>query len=80
MFLPTNMNKGRKITGGKYHSRRKKKSYERTNQEKEVTIGEPKRRIIGVMGGNKKAILLNTNIANVTDGKILPDKPASQKK
>ena len=36
------MNKGRKISGGKYHANRKKKFYELTNQEKIVVLGDPK--------------------------------------
>lgn len=59
------MNKGRKITGGKYHSNRKKKHYEKRNQERHVTIGEPKRKQIRTRSGKKKVILLNTNLVNV---------------
>ncbi|MCH7567919.1 MAG: 30S ribosomal protein S8e [Nanoarchaeota archaeon] len=59
------MNKGRKITGGKYHANRKKKFYEKTSQEKIVVLGELKRKTIRVKGGTKKTILLSTNIVNV---------------
>ena len=59
------MKLGRKITSGKYHARRKKKLYERTNPQKAVILGETKRKIIRVRGGNIKTILLRTNIANI---------------
>ena len=61
------MNKGRKISGGKYHANRKKKFYELTNQEKIVLLGDLKRKTIRTRGGNKKRILLNANIANILD-------------
>ena len=65
------MNKGRKITGGKYHANRKRKSYEVTGQEKIVSLGEPKKKTIRTMGGNKKKILLNTDTANISlKGKV----------
>ena len=38
------MNKGRKISGGKYHANRKKKFYEKQNQERVVTLKETKRK------------------------------------
>jgi len=62
------MNKGRKISGGKYHANRKKKSYEKTNQERFVILGEPKGKFIRVRGGEKKRILLSTNVANISTG------------
>ena len=61
-----NMNKGIKITGGKYHSLRKKKLYERIGQEKHVVLGETKRKIIRTRGGNIKTSLLKTNIVNIS--------------
>ena len=66
------MNKGRKITGGKYHSNKKKKFYEKQGQENIVTIGEPKTKKIKTRGGKVKTILLQTNIANIksSDPKI----------
>ncbi|MFH1425333.1 MAG: 30S ribosomal protein S8e [archaeon] len=63
------MNKGRKITGGKYHANRKKKFYEKQNQERPVTLRETKRKQLRTQGGNKKTILLNANEANVLDPK-----------
>ena len=63
------MNKGRKISGGKYHANRKKKFYERRNQERNTTLKETKRKTLRVKGANKKTILLNANEANVLDPK-----------
>ena len=65
------MNKGRKISGGKYHLNRKKKLYERQNQERHVILGDTKRKIMRIKGGNTKTVLLKTNFANVcVNGKI----------
>jgi len=60
------MNKGRKISGGKYHTNRKKKSYEKQGQENKTSLGEPKSKKIKVLGGTKKSILLKTDITNLT--------------
>ena len=66
------MQMGRKVTGGKYHARRKKRLHERQNQERLVLLGETKRKSLKVMGGNQKMILLKSNIANVlVDGKTV---------
>lgn len=59
------MKTGRKITGGKYHRQKKKKFYERDNQERVVILGETKRKQIRTKGGNLKKILIRTNIANM---------------
>ncbi|MEM4259499.1 MAG: 30S ribosomal protein S8e [Candidatus Pacearchaeota archaeon] len=65
------MNLGRKITGGKYHARRKKRLHERQSQERHVILGETKRKQLRVRGGNTKTILLKSNIANVlVEGKV----------
>ena len=63
------MNKGRKISGGKYHKERKKKLYEIRGQERPVILGETKRKNLRVRGGHTKTIVLKTNIANVLVGK-----------
>jgi small subunit ribosomal protein S8e len=63
------MNKGRKISGGKYHANRKRKKHEKTNQERHVLLGDTKLKTIRVMGGNTKTILLNSNTANISDKK-----------
>ena len=59
------MKKGKKITGGKYIKRRKKKAYERTGQKKIAKLGETKRRTKKVQGGNKKSFLLKIDEVNV---------------
>ncbi|MAG27183.1 30S ribosomal protein S8e [Candidatus Pacearchaeota archaeon] len=56
---------GRKISSGKYHKQKKKKFYEKQSQERQVTIGDPKRKSLRTQGGNKKSILLKTNQVNV---------------
>ncbi|MBI2631685.1 30S ribosomal protein S8e [Candidatus Pacearchaeota archaeon] len=65
------MKLGRKITGGKYHRLRKRKLFERQGQENLVTLGETKRKILRVSGGNFRTILLRSNIVNVlAKGKV----------
>ena len=64
------MNKGRKISGGKYIKNRKKKSFELAGQKKIVKLGDDKRKSKKVMGGNLKTFLLRAKTINVqTDGK-----------
>lgn len=62
------MNKGRKISGGKYHANRKKKLYEKAGQERHVFLGEEKRKSLRVKGGASKTVLLKSNVANVMIG------------
>ncbi len=65
------MGLGIKITGGKYHARRKKRLHERQSQERHVILGETKRKQMRVRGGNTKVILLKSNMVNVlVEGKI----------
>jgi small subunit ribosomal protein S8e len=59
------MNNGRKISGGKYHSNKKKKLYERSGQERHVVLGETKIKTKRVRGANVKTILLKGNFANI---------------
>ncbi len=63
------MNKGRKISGGRYKKPRKKKLYERTGQERTVKLGEKKTKLIRSRGGCKKLISLSQNTANITHNK-----------
>ena len=60
------MNKGRKISGGKYHSNRKKRLYERQGQGIHILLGETKRKNLRLHGGNTKTFLLRENIANIS--------------
>lgn len=63
------MNRGRKVTGGKYHKKRKLKLFEHRNTERPVVLGETKRKQLRIMGGAFKTILLKENQANILVGK-----------
>jgi len=60
------MNKGRKITSGKYHSFRKRRFHEKQNQNRIVILGETKSKLLRVRGGNIKPVLLTSNDVNLT--------------
>lgn len=59
------MKHGRKISGGKYHQARKKKLYEKKNQERKVILGKEKRKNIRTVGGIIKSVLISTDVANL---------------
>ena len=59
------MKKGKKISGGKYVKRRKKKSYERAGQKRAIKLGEEKRKIKNSWGKNKKIFLIMVKYINV---------------
>ena len=59
------MKLGRKLTGGKYIKRRKRKKYERPGQKRIVKLGEEKRKTVRTRGGNKKTFLLKGKMINV---------------
>jgi small subunit ribosomal protein S8e len=63
------MNTGRKTSGGKYHTNRKKRWYEHDSQENETSLGETKKKSIRTRGGHEKVILLKANTVNLTQGK-----------
>ena len=63
------MNKGRKISGGRYHAERKKKLYEMQGQQRVAILGEPKSKSLRTRGGAIKRILLSTNIVHVVHNK-----------
>jgi small subunit ribosomal protein S8e len=63
------MNKGRKVSGGKYHKLRKKRLHEKDSQTRVVKLGMEKRKTIRVRSGFEKSVLLLSDIANVTDKK-----------
>ena len=63
------MNRGRKITGGKYHKFRKSRLCDAHSQERIATLGETKRKQVRIRAGHKKTILLKTNIANIYSDK-----------
>ena len=59
------MNKGRKISGGKYIANKKKKFYEVAGQRRIVKLGEEKRKSKRTKGGNIKTFLLGAKHINV---------------
>jgi len=61
------MRYGRKITGGKYHKLRKTKKHSLSRDERKVKLRNTKQKIIRAMGGNKKIVLLSSEIANIID-------------
>jgi len=63
------MNRGRKITGGKYHKLRKKKKFEIDRQPRIVHLGKERKKQIRTRGGHIKTVLLSSDIANILDKK-----------
>ena len=63
------MNQGRKVSGGKYHANRKSRLYDRKTQERQVILGDTKRKKLRSRGGHEKTILLRANEANLVHGK-----------
>ncbi len=61
--------RGKKISGGRYKKRRKKKSYELKQKPRFVILGKDKKKKLRVRGGRIKVILLSTNKANLMDSK-----------
>ena len=61
------MNKGKKISGGRYIRYRKKKAYEVAGQKRVVKLGEEKRKVKGTRGRTEKTILLTGKIVNVKE-------------
>ena len=59
------MNKGRKISGGKYHKLRKKRLHERIGHERKPTLGDRKTKQLRVLAGKIKTVLLKSNEANI---------------
>jgi small subunit ribosomal protein S8e len=59
------MNKGRKISGGRYIKNRKKKLYELPGQKRVVKLGETKIRTKRIRGGNIKTFMLKSKTINV---------------
>ncbi len=61
------MNKGRKISGGRYIQHRKKKLHELAGQKRTVKLGTEKRRVKRVRGSNRKIFLLGAKFVNIND-------------
>ncbi len=61
------MDRGKKVSGGKYIARRKKKLRESLGQRRVVKLGEDKRRQKKVAGGIRKVFMLGAKFVNVQD-------------
>ena len=61
------MNKGKKISGGRYIRNRKKKLYELAGQKRTIKIGKEKIKSKKGRGGNIKTFLLGVKFVNVQD-------------
>ena len=59
----------RKVTGGKVIASRGKRKFEMGRESAETRISDVKRKNVHTMGGNRKARLLQSNIANITNPK-----------
>ena len=59
------MDRGRKISGGKYHKQRKKKTFELGGKVRVVRLAEKKTKIMRGMGGTLKTVSLAQNMINV---------------
>ena len=68
------MRLGKKISGGRYHSSRKKKKHELVRPPRIVKLKETKKKTIRTRGGNNKTVLLGTNKVNVIDTKTKKSK------
>jgi small subunit ribosomal protein S8e len=61
------MDRGKKVSGGKYIARRKKKLRESLGQKRIVKLGEDKRRQKKVSGGIRKVFMLGAKFVNVQE-------------
>jgi len=59
------MKTGRKVSGGKYKTNRKKRFHESKRQERVVAIKETKRKKLRGRGGKRKTVLLGENLVNL---------------
>jgi small subunit ribosomal protein S8e len=71
--------KGKKITGGKYVARRKKKAHEIAGQKRTIKLGEDKRKSLRVRGGARKTVILTAKAVNILDKKTKKSKKAEIK-
>jgi small subunit ribosomal protein S8e len=62
------MNQGRKITGGKYHARRKRRLHEIQSAERSVVLGPLKRKQLRIRSGIYTTILLRAETVNIRSG------------
>jgi small subunit ribosomal protein S8e len=61
--------KGRKISGGKYRSIRKKKLHEMPGKVRQVKLNKEKKKEMRVRGGDIKTVLLAADKVNIIDPK-----------
>jgi small subunit ribosomal protein S8e len=59
----------RSLTGSRYVAFRKKKQYETGREATLTKVGTEKRKVLKVLGGNNKYVVLQTDVANVIDQK-----------
>ena len=59
------MNKGRKVSGGKYHPNRKRRKHEKTGKQTKPKLGNIKTKTLRARGGSGKTFILFTNEANI---------------
>jgi small subunit ribosomal protein S8e len=60
------MKLGKKVSGGKYIKKRKKKLYENPGQKRIIKLGEKeKRKKKKTIGGNQKTVMLSAKYVNV---------------
>ncbi|MBP7708319.1 30S ribosomal protein S8e [Candidatus Pacearchaeota archaeon] len=60
------MDRGRKISGGKYHKQRKKKKYEMKGNDRVVKLADRKTKTIRGRGGGLRTVSLSQNTINIT--------------
>src|SRR3989344_4631484 len=70
------MNRGKKITGGIYHKKRKLRLYERPKQQREVILGETKKKelktdTVNVLVGKKTEKAKIVNVEETPQNKFL---------
>lgn len=63
------MRLGKKVSGGMYHSRRKKRLHERTAPATQVVLGESRVKQVRTRGGHIRQVTLRADEANVLVGK-----------
>ena len=61
------MNRGKKVSGGRYVENRKKKSFEIAGQKRIIKLGEEKRKTKRIKGGNEKVFLLKAKFINIQE-------------
>ncbi len=64
------LRKGRKISGGRYVVRRKKRLYELKGQARVVKLGNEKRKTLRIRGGHVKPVMLKAKYVNVSGKKL----------